>query len=154
VGEAKRQRTLKALRKGMEEIRAEGQGVWQLGIYSMEGAFEIAAAALEGNDDAGRILLTLERLLLSVQEAATTTDPALCLLCDNVFRDGRLPAAWVLLQAHRADPTHAVGNGICMDCWSKYPSVKELAPVVTDVYRHRVMPDLRVLPSISEPGRA
>ena len=77
----------------------------------------------------------------------------LCLTCDNTLTATAMPVAYVLLHAMRDDPRCAVCNGICADCYDRHPG-KLLQVAVTDAYRRQMISDLRVLPTLSPPGRA
>ncbi len=143
------------LTEWVEQIHLEGQGVWQISIYSLEGVAEVLGQALAGDPHAMNIILTLERMLRDIRKAARTRLPKLCLTCDNTFSSKKtMPAAWVLMHAMRDDPKMAVGNGICLECWRRYPNPVVLMPVVTEVYRQKMIPDLRVLPPAAGQGHA
>ncbi len=155
MGQAKRRRGIQAMRDGFKEMHAEGQGIWDIKIYGPLGMMQIASAALAGDDDAGRVILLLERLTLDIVEAGRTRKPLMCLLCENTFgQPSTMPMAWVVLHAHVDNARQGFGNGICWDCWERYPSADALAPVVLDYYRSKVISDLRVLPQPIEPGHA
>jgi hypothetical protein len=152
TGEAKRKRSIQALQDRLEDIHAEGQGVWQISIYGLDAVVEVMAAALAGSKTATGIALALEHLSQGVIRSGRTAEPVMCLLCDSAFKQERMPAAWILVHARRDDPTHAAGHGVCSNCLHRYPDMNALGIAITDYYRANAISDLRLLPPISEPG--
>jgi hypothetical protein len=146
MGDAKRRRILKA---GLEEIRLEGQGVWQIAIYSIEGMLESIMRGLAGDAEAQRLAIVIGQFILAIDRA---DPPAMCLLCDHEFSRDAPPLALVILHAYLDNPRHALGHGICDACWAKNPSASALSSLVTDYYRKNVISDLREVPQPSEPG--
>ena len=141
----------KALVDGLEQIRQEGQGVWQMAIYGPEAVPGLVNNALCGDGYARNVVRTLAHMAREIITAPAAL-PMLCLCCDNALTAEAMPAAWVLLHARRDDPEQAVGNGICAECYARHPSAEALGPIVTDVYRRQIISDLRVLPPVSESG--
>jgi hypothetical protein len=50
----------------------------------------------------------------TIKQLAVVSPPMLCLLCDGEFGAGALPVAFVMLTAHRDDPSACVMNGLCL----------------------------------------
>ena len=147
----RQRRPLEALTDGLEQIRQEGQGVWQMSIYGPEAAPDLVHAALCGDGYASDVVRALAHMVRNIITAPASL-PMLCLTCDNILTAVAMPVAWVLVHARRDDPQQAVGNAICAECYAHHPSAEALGPVVTDVYRRKMIADLRVLPPISEAG--
>jgi hypothetical protein len=146
MGDAKRRRILK---EGLEEIRLEGQGVWQIAIYSVEGMLESLIRGMTGDAKAQHLAIVIGQFIQAIDAA---DPPAMCLLCDHEFSRDAGPLALVILHAYRDDPRNVLGHGICGACWAKKPSAFALSSLVTDYYRKNVINDLREVPQPSEPG--
>lgn len=147
---ARRARDRDDLKARMDAIQAEGQGVWQLSIWGPENMLGVTAAAMSGDPEATAVLRAIAHSLRAIEEAPADR-PWLCLTCDHAFTAHNTPLAFVLLHACRADAKAAVSNGLCDDCYCRPGSLMER---VTDVYRRNMIPGLRVLPPISQPGKA
>jgi hypothetical protein len=147
MGEAKRRREIN---RGLKGMHAEGQGIWNLMIYNPADVAGVMRAAAVGDAYARGVVRSLEHM---IQGVLTAQPPMMCLTCDSEFTREAMPEAWVLMHAHRNEPEKALGNGICAACHARYPGAA-LLPVVTDVYRKELINDLRVLPPMSEAGRA
>lgn len=150
MGDAKRRRDRRELQKGLQEIHAEGQGVWQMTCYTKENAAVMAILAMDGDPYASALLRVLESM---VQYIWAASPPALCLTCDNILTRAAMPAAFLVVHARRDDPRSSVCNGICDECFDRYPG-DALMLAATNVYREKVISGLRVLPPLSAPGSA
>jgi hypothetical protein len=165
MGEAKRRAQLAAaataqLQQGTEDIRAEGQGVWQLAIWLDPDPVALRARSLhgpyEGRMDARRALQALEGVARFIAEAPVD-EPVLCGICDNGLHTPDDIAAVTLLHAYRPEgsgaPTQAMVGGVCRTCRGTL-SAMELGKAVTEAHRQRLIRDLRVLPPLSPSSRA
>lgn len=110
----------------------------------MPGLFLASAA---GNVSATRTANLIAQVLKMI---AVARPPTLCLLCDNELSEAAPPRAIVIMTAQRDQPSVALVNGMCTGCAGK----SELEAAVLAKYREGLIPDLRRLPPISNPGRA
>jgi hypothetical protein len=151
MGEAKRRRAYSQReREFAEKIEAEGQGIWRIMIYGPADVANQAALALAGDMDARKVVFSLQYMKRNVLDPHT---PGVCLTCDKPFSARFMPMAWVVLQAHRDDARKMMGNGICADCYARWPGAA-LNPIVADVLRKEFFSHMEVLPPLSEPGHA
>lgn len=153
MGEVKRRRRLERFARG---VQAEGQGVWRIELINRQGVLELLPHAQAGDTRAQRLLLLVRQLLDQVA-ACTSPDPeagTLCLLCDTVFWQQQPPEVWSILLAERDDPHRVLATGICTGCCTRLGDLSAIKDAVLAYYQDKMIPDLRVLPSFSAPGRA
>ena len=150
MGEAKRRRDRRAFVKGVRTVEAEGQGVWQMSIYAPDDVAGLLVDTLAGDERAAKTMAMLHGMM---GETISANPPRICLTCDNEFTAEAMPHAWVLVHAIGGAAKKSLGNGICAGCHARYPG-EALVPVATEVYRQNMIPDLRILPPMSEAGRA
>jgi hypothetical protein len=147
---SKKRRDRAFLRKA-KRLQAEGQGVFKIEFVhhcDVPGLFlASASASASGDGGATRTAGLIGQFLRKIVAARPTT---LCLLCDNEFSRAALPWTIAIMTAQRDDPTAAILNGICIGCAGK----NELEAAVLAKYRDSLIPDLRLLPTFSSPGRA
>jgi hypothetical protein len=130
----------------MRRLNAEGRGVYKVAIVFPHEGPDLLAAALAGD---GVALAEFTLIMQGIDLVKTARPPLLCLLCDHEF-SGHLPAAFVVMTGHVDDPTAGLVNGLCRKC----AAGGDLTGRVAGKYRTEMIPDLRVLPEFSEPGRA
>jgi hypothetical protein len=128
-------------------IQAEGQGVFRIDFIQQRDVPGLFLAAAGGDV---RAIRTCDLISQFLKMIAAARPAALCLLCDNEVSPAALPSVIAIMTAQRDDPSTAILNGICAECADK----PDLEAAVRAKYRTSLIPDLRQLPPISEPGRA
>jgi hypothetical protein len=134
------------IRKTMQ-LQAEGQGVFRIDLVKQLDVPGLFLAARDGDLRAMRTVDLITQFLKMIKAARPA---ALCLLCDNEVSLAALPWVIAIMTAQRDDPSTAILNGICVECADK----PDLDAAVLAKYRASLIPDLRVLPPISEAGHA
>jgi len=89
----------------------------------------------------------------AIADMSKRKPPALCLLCDHSFRKKQAPAAFVLLLAAVEDPHASITSPLRHTCAAPH-LWHTLTERAAQKYKERMIPDLRVLPTPSAPGRA
>ena len=85
------------LEQAAKSVPAQGQGFWRIEILFPETATDLLLRATQGDELAARML---SMLFQAINDMAKKKPPALCLLCDHVFRNkNHPPTAFVLLLA-------------------------------------------------------
>jgi hypothetical protein len=145
VGRKKR-RYREFLRKA-KRLQDEGQGVFRIEFVQPYDIPSLFLASGAGNVQATRTAHMVGQFLKMI---ATAKPAWLCLLCDTELSPAAPPATIAIMAAHRDDPSAAIVNGICIGCAGK----PELEAALLAKYRNSLIPDLRLLPPFSRPGRA
>lgn len=141
-----------ALTRHVEQMHADGQGVWQLTVYNLAGAAEQTAKAVAGDPYARAVVRALDSL---IRNTRTANPPMLCLTCDNTLSENFAPMALVLMHAKRDDPHGTVANGICPDCCARHRfDMDRIGHAASAAYGKMLISDLRILPPINHPGHA
>ena len=155
MGDARRRRLRAALERGMGEMHAEGQGVWQMHLFNLEGVMELAVKTAGGDASAGRVLTVLDDTVKNIHAVSDTDLPMLCMTCENALTRDAMPEVWVVVHASRDDPKICVANGVCSQCCERHEfDMVKIGESVTNQYRQAMIPDLRVLSPFSKPGHA
>jgi hypothetical protein len=137
------------LQRHAERIRDEGQGVWQIAIYSRSDFAAMIAAANTGHRHAQQVLDVACQLIAAALDASADA-LMLCLTCDTAFDIITLPEAVVLVHAWRDDADHALAHGLCPTCCQRW-NRSERETAVTDTLRRLLISDLKRV-QISNPS--
>jgi hypothetical protein len=137
----------------MQQIRAEGDGVYKMAFVRPETALELFRAARH-DADARRLFRAVADTLDRIAAYARPADSVLCLLCDTPLWRRELPQMIIILYAHSDAPTGALAQGICRHCCARYDTEQALRAAVVETYRTGLITDLRELPPLSAPGHA
>jgi hypothetical protein len=86
-----------------------------------------------------------------IQQLHSRRSHAQCLLCDNPLQHE--PAAIAVMTAYGAAAHTMTSQGFCSACATDR-SDPELGQAVIHKLRKAIMPDLRLIPTPSEPGHA
>jgi hypothetical protein len=134
------------MQRGIASIRAQGQRVFQIEIVFPWNVPELMWRARH-DEQAAYVRVMLNRFLADMAKARRRPS---CLLCDHSFAKKERPAAFVMLMASVDDPHASIGSALCLPCAIQ----EQLTERVTQKYKESMIPDLRVLPQPSAPGRA
>jgi hypothetical protein len=96
-----------------KQMRAEGQGIYQLQIVTPTTTLPIVIQALAGDPFAIGLLKVISRFFTAVEK---TQPSPLCPTCDNELSLATPPDAVVIMTAARDDPSMAIINGLCPEC--------------------------------------
>jgi hypothetical protein len=145
--------SLQQLERGIREIRAEGQGCWRLAIVTPLSSVTLLSAARAGDAYAAAVLQAAEQLIEQIRTRRSPDGAPLCLLCDTALWRDAPPAAIGIMSAFRDDARLAIGQGFCAACVAAR-SEAQLGQDVVAKLRAEMMPDLRIIPTPSQPGHA
>ena len=145
--------SLQHLEHGIQEIYAEGQGCWRLAIVTRSSSVALIDAAKAGDAHAIVVLRAVEQFIERIYARRSPARAPLCLLCDNPLSRDAPPGAVGIMSAYRDDARTALGQGFCAACVAARTEA-QLGQDVVAKLRAEMMPDLRVIPTPSQPGHA
>jgi hypothetical protein len=135
----------------------QGSGLYTVAVIHAGNLASICYRAADGHLEARRaieIALPAFADHLDAHKEPTPAAPS-CLVCSGAFWRGHTPAAVIVLNAARDDPTHLLASGICPDCWDALGSYANRRDAILDGLRRCYhLPDLRVLPPLAAAGHA
>ena len=145
--------SLQHLEQGILQIQAEGQGCWKLAVVTPASSAALLSAALAGDAYAVTVLRAAEQFIEQIHARRSPARAPLCLLCDTALWRGAPPAAVGIMSAYCDDARTALGQGFCAACVAARTEA-QLGQDVVAKLRAEMMPDLRILPTPSQPGHA
>jgi hypothetical protein len=136
---------------------AEGQGFYSVAVVHEGNLANICYRAADGHLEARRaieVALPAFADQLDAHQAPSPAAPA-CLVCGAALWREFTPAAVIILNAARDDPTHLLASGICPSCWTALDTYANRRDAILDGLRRCYhLPDLRVLPPLGAAGHA
>ena len=139
---------LAALREGVADVSRQSGGLLSVVPVLLADLPYLAADALLGDHEAGRLLGTAIDTLRRFDAAPRRSQP-LCASCPRVLRPGRYNLALVMPECD--DPTRMLALGVCRHCATDAAGVMAKA---SESLR-RLWPDLRMVkPTHASGGRA
>lgn len=146
-----------ALNAGVNDMAAEGQGVWVIAIYPGSVVRDVLRDARQGDRHALDVFECFKALADSICTGPADT-PRLCFLCERAFAPPpgtEWPAVLTTMHADVAQPKTCLIHGICRHCAVRYRDVEGLlAPIQEAVKQHIGIDDARILPPSSASGHA
>jgi len=147
MGEAKRKRLL-AFQRGVEKVRQEGQGVWDLSLFDTESIPAIFSTLPRKMAD--NLAQCVVQMAETVLRAPIGTGP-LCLTCEYEFnRSSDPPRGIGLITGYSPVATRAIINLLCEDCYTH----ADMKQRVFKVIREKLVTDAREIKINEHTGRA
>jgi hypothetical protein len=123
----------------------KGDGCLIAEAFTADGAVELSAIALLGDELAEAQVRAITNCLTEIKKQSSSSRPILCCGCEHAFRE--LPAMIALVRSARDDSTVALGMGVCDEC-----AIDLDAALMRAI--QRFMPDARKIDVSSEVGHA
>lgn len=133
---------------GVRAVHQEASGVLSLVVVQPGEVAAVAADAIAGYPEAGRLVKALAQAARGIEAASGTRRPMLCASCPRPLRLGRLAFAVVLPACD--DPTNLMVLAVCRRCATAREDVERKAKHALT----RLWPDLRKLDVHPIAGRA